>query len=960
MRWRSAAAALALLLASQATAAGQGRDPRLTWRTVRTRHFEIHYHEPLGMVARRVAGAAERVHATLAPLLDHWPSERTQVVLSDDADSANASANAVPYNTIRLFATGPEDLAPLSDYDDWLTELITHEHTHVLHLDTISGIPALINAIFGKVYPPNSVQPRWFLEGLAVHEESSNTSAGRLRSSMFDMFMRMDALEGCLLRLDQISHSVDRWPHGNVPYLYGAFFVRYIADQHGHEALTRISHEYGGQVIAFGMNRVARRATGRTFVELYDDFIEHTRQHYGEMAQEVRSRGLREGVRITHNGEMVRSPRFVDRDHVVFGVADGVEHGQLRIVEAATGAGGTELARVAGMASPAPHPAGEAIYLSGLDTHLDTYFYYDLFRYDRQTGETARLTHGMRAVEPDVSPDGRRLAFTVNGAATTHLAVADLSDITRSRRILVRSRRYEQVFTPKWSPDGTTIAFSAWRAGGFRDIALVDVRTGRQQLVTHDRAQDTGPEWSPDGRLLYFSSDRTGIANIYAHDTTTGLTSRVTNVLGGAYQPTISPDGERLVYVGYTSDGFDLYSMRLDPASFARAEPYEDDRPPPVPEPESLALGSETYNPVPTLLPHAYLVELGEDGFGRQLALTFDGGDVVGFHSYAGRMGVGLERGNLNLDLSWTYHHSLLPVTFRLFRTIAPRGGLFVAGERRTWIEEAMGGEVGLSYSLPAAFHFESVSLGYTLAHLDKAEPFGGRLDPNDPPPTVPQMGVLAALRFGWYWSDAVRTAFDVTPSEGGSLQLNMSVAHPLLGSQFQAASMTWAVTRFFENPWVEHHVLALRYAGGISGGDLGRRGIFSVGGYPDTNLLDAVLDNIVLVGSALRGYAPFDRSGTQFHLMQAEYRFPILRVERGLGTFPFYVDRLWALAFADCGDAFFGDPELDTFRFGVGGELLTEMTLGYYLAMSMRVGLARGLSEGGKTQLYVNMGFPF
>ena len=39
------------------------------WRTVESRHFEVHYPEPLGALARKVALAAERVHATLSAAL---------------------------------------------------------------------------------------------------------------------------------------------------------------------------------------------------------------------------------------------------------------------------------------------------------------------------------------------------------------------------------------------------------------------------------------------------------------------------------------------------------------------------------------------------------------------------------------------------------------------------------------------------------------------------------------------------------------------------------------------------------------------------------------------------------------------------------------------------------------------------------------------------------------------------
>jgi len=56
--------------------------------------------------------------------------------------------------------------------------------------------------------------------------------------------------------------------------------------------------------------------------------------------------------------------------------------------------------------------------------------------------------------------------FTVNHRGTTRLMEMSLTD--RHPRSLVPSRPFEQVFAPRYSPDGRTVAFSWWRRGGYR------------------------------------------------------------------------------------------------------------------------------------------------------------------------------------------------------------------------------------------------------------------------------------------------------------------------------------------------------------------------------------------------------------------------------------------------------------------------------------------------------------
>ena len=113
--------ALGLWLVGVSTLRAQPRDPSLEWRTIRTDNFVVHYYVPLGRVARRVATVAERAHSQLAEILGYAANNTTHILLTDDSDFANGSATALPFNAIRLFASAPDDISPLTDYDDWLT-----------------------------------------------------------------------------------------------------------------------------------------------------------------------------------------------------------------------------------------------------------------------------------------------------------------------------------------------------------------------------------------------------------------------------------------------------------------------------------------------------------------------------------------------------------------------------------------------------------------------------------------------------------------------------------------------------------------------------------------------------------------------------------------------------------------------------------------------------------------------
>ena len=86
------------------------------------------------------------------------------------------------------------------------------------------------------------------------------------------------------------------------------------------------------------------------------------------------------------------------------------------------------------------------------------------------------------------------------------------------------------------------------------------------KAIVHSTADERDPVWLPDGSGFVFSSDRTGIFNLYTHDLATGEQKQITNVVGGAFLPTLSPDAKDVIYVGYHASNFNLYRISLSEA----------------------------------------------------------------------------------------------------------------------------------------------------------------------------------------------------------------------------------------------------------------------------------------------------------------------------------------------------------------------------------------------------------
>lgn len=115
-------------------------------------------------------------------------------------------------------------------------------------------------------------------------------------------------------------------------------------------------------------------------------------------------------------------------------------------------------------------------------------------------------------------------------------------------------------FEPRWSPDGTRIAFASDRFG-VRDIFIMDADGDNVVRCTASSALNSGPEWSPDGERIAFYSNRGGFHQIYLMNKDCSNQQRISNLTSIDYNPTWSPDGARLAFTVIGGAGQDIWLM---------------------------------------------------------------------------------------------------------------------------------------------------------------------------------------------------------------------------------------------------------------------------------------------------------------------------------------------------------------------------------------------------------------
>lgn len=979
-----------MLFAPSAHASGPAAE---RWKTIATPHFRINYHRSVEAMAEDVAEMCEDAHDLLAADFGFSPRRKTEVVLIDASESANGSANSFPRGTIRLFAVPSSSHDSRADSGHWMWEMVLHEYAHILHMEQIYGWIRVINFPFGRKFMPNQNLPRWVLEGTATAIESRYTGRGRTRSNFYRMQRDAALREGTVPTLAQLSATAPKYPYAGFWYLVGGFFIEYIGDVYGWDAVYEAYTQQGRRLRPWAVNFMIWKTVGKTMDALYDEWRDHARAAAWKHSGEITDRGLIEPQRLSEDGHETRwIAATLDGRMPHWIRSDGKDDATLVTPEKPD----ARRIRVRTSSPFTLSPDGRYAIISRSTRVKDGYTRNDLFRVDLERKRIRRLSRGLRASEPAMSPDGRHIAYIrpKNGRFDLHIYDIESKEAQR----IAKADDWTTFGHPAWSPDGQTIYASMSEIAGGRHLYAFDAQTHARTRLTSGESIDNSPRLSPDGRWLFYTSDRDGTYNVYARDLShaencipgacdapeDAVDVRVTRVRTGVFSPVVvqQDTGCELWMSAYSAEGFHIASLDLQddcsPLGQSATQPNDAEE-----DYERVASRKDKENDPAELFPRPpsngrddlssprrYLTGIRAHpwswapiyqrvGPHRQVGFSTEGEDPAQRFAWRADLSIGDPFNQLRWAIDLRFRMTTPEFYVNTTRSVN-RGSMRINTRAEPYDQMVTTASVGTAYNFSGIRASQRIDLSYNWEKREFWDDKPLHYDPGGLQPIVPVLGGFSNLNLRYSLSNLRSYTRSVSVERGWSFSLSLRIRAPWLGAHYQSRELSFSLKKAVPIPRLRRHALVFRLQGAMARSRFDRPISYSIGGLQDQNLWEAIQTQLGASNIMVRGFSAARVRGQQYLLGGAEYRFPLLWIDWGHSTLPMFFERIHGAVFIDAATAFDNVQRQQHTLVGVGGELRLDLTAGYYAPQSFRVGVARGLGPLGQWQGYVLFGRGF
>jgi hypothetical protein len=560
----------------------QVRYDKFEWFIYETEHFEIFYYPEIEEHLERVAGYAESAYDQISSTLRHDLVPKIPLILFETSAEFQQQ-NVIPgvaQEGVGAFAEPSRYriVMPLDEPPDLLYRLIVHELTHQFEFDIIPSslirrnVPLWINEGLSD-YMPGIWQP---LDLMMVRD-----------AAIADIIPEMSSLQG-----------YGQFGNPRMIYNLGHAVFEFIQETFGDEGLRSYLFSLRREVIGGGGSGGGDDAYENAFqispAEFDRQFNLYLKARFRPFRDKERPADY--GVNLAPDPQETKFNSAIsvepspsgDLLAVVTGNRGDLEN-DIVLLSAQNGSvvrnltdgfdqdlGFQFITQPGGRFNTVPFiswsPQGDLIAYFARDERNRTLIMQDVV--NRRVVRRIEMDSVDDPESPDISSDGRRVAFSALRDGVSDIFVLDLQTLE------IRNLTNDSFgnYGPTWSPDGSYLIYMA-RFGGYEKLFRVNTRTGEKTQLTFGTHDDATAQFLDQNTIVFASTatdpsqaldpevERNGnIYNVWTLNLETGEMFQFTDTIGGNTSPVVVRDGtqNQIAFISYYRADWELHTMELD------------------------------------------------------------------------------------------------------------------------------------------------------------------------------------------------------------------------------------------------------------------------------------------------------------------------------------------------------------------------------------------------------------
>ncbi|HNW83306.1 MAG TPA: hypothetical protein PKG52_10495 [bacterium] len=918
---------------------------RVKFRKYETDHQIIYFSSNLsdGAVSRLIK-QAKRSEEFIEALYGWVPKKKIVTVYDRETDTANGWSRSYLKNTMFLYTFPAERYSELNSYKSWEQGLHVHEYTHATQIGMTKGFPKFINTVFGNIYFPGGMAPRWMLEGAAVYSESLIDGKGRLNSPLYKAQFDSFFLKGNELTIGELSGISDHWMGGGLQYLFGTYFYAYLVENKGKKAVSDLFVELSDDVIPFMVQWASKKTLHSRLSSLYKDFINENKARVS-------------GANVSKSGIYKSKERFVsvfaelNSDKYIF---SGTGLVRRKIYSFEKG----ETKKIVSMPSHNSFSYLNGHILVPLSIRVgDRYIRNEVFYMDLKKRSIKKLTENESAVET---------AFGRNDDYFYSSYRDGVNRITHSKLdgTLIKEwefRQLDSIYSISVSKDGSRLVFSGNIYDREKNIFFFDIKNNELTEV-----QIPGDQYS-----VYFQSDD---EIVFSSELESRIVPMSLNLKTGdliqLYRPELITLFPKLIdgnihFISFDNDG---YFSAWGVAERIELGKISEDKFVKVKVAEAEKEGSELKRAkfYEGMFPALIIPNYSGSSNSHTLGFTISGESNDMERSY-----------DISYSKTWggsdrhyaviNYYDSSIWPGFRWYfsygREEGKIGGNYVTHAAYNRFNSGFSLSSSLNYPVficPSKVVSMNHSIGTSFGISGTQIEIEKLKDPLEITPFIhDKLSLAASFYYGFSFSLNPGSYYLFSDMDRFSMSFPVAFHKSLFDDGRSISFSPSGRLSFLLLPngklgFLTKHSLYLRFLTDsyyvIGGNELG------------TDILN--LNTFIYGGSSsvtVRGYNYGAFGGQHIYFTNNEFRFHLLSIERGLGTVPLMFKNVQGSIFFDLGVA---SPDInmfdDQFIAGIGGELKLYTVWWYRVPIMFTFGTAYGLTAKGQLNFYFSLGNSF